>query len=65
MIVEILLGAGGLNMERGAELTMVVEGIHIQKGDLGGGSVPGEVDRIETVELFQESTERVRPIGPE
>ena len=41
------------------------EDIDIQKGDMGGGSVPGEVDRIVTVELFQESNEGVRPMEPE
>ena len=39
--------------------------IDVQKIDMGGGSVPGEVDRIPTVELFKESSEAVRPIGPE
>ena len=37
----------------------------IQEGDMGGGSVPGEVDRIVTVELFQESSQGVMPMGPE
>ena len=31
----------------------------------GKGDVPGEVDRILTIELFKESSEGVRPIGPE
>ena len=57
MIVEILLGVGGFNMDRGAELTMVDVSIDIQKGHMGGESVPGEMDRIATVELFQESSE--------
>ena len=39
--------------------------IDVQKGDVEGGSVPSKVDRIETVELFQESSEGVRPMGPE
>ena len=52
-------------MDKVVELSMVNANIDVQKGDMGEGSVPGEVDRIETVELFQESTERVRPIGPE
>ena len=50
--MERLLGVGGLNMDRGAELAMVNVDIDIQKGDMRGGSVPGEVDRIATVELF-------------
>ena len=65
MIVEILLGVGGFNMDRGVELAMVDADIDIQKGDVGGGSVPGELDRIAAVELFQESSEGVRPMGPE
>ena len=65
MIVEIMLGIGGFNMYRGAELTMVNADFNVHKGDVGGGSVPGEVDRIASVELFQESSEGVRPMGPE
>ena len=65
MIVEILLEVGGFNMNRGTELTMVDVDIDIQKGDAGGGSVPGEMDRIVTVELFQESSEGVKTMGPE
>ena len=30
-----------------------------------GGGAPGEVDGIATVELFQESSEGVRPMRPE
>ena len=51
VIVEILLGVGGFNMDRGAELTRVDADIDVQKGDMGEGSVPGEMDRIETVGL--------------
>ena len=65
MVVEILLGVGGFNMDKGAELTMIDVDIDIQKGDVGGGSVPSKVDMIATVELFQESSERVMPMGPE
>ena len=65
MIVETLLGVGGFNMDRGAELAMVDEGIDVQKGDMGGGSVPGEVERIVAIELLQESSEGIRPVGPE
>ena len=60
-----IVGIGGFNVDRGAELTMVNADIDIHKGDVGGGSVPGEVDRIASVELFQESSEGVRPMGPE
>ena len=65
MIVEILLEVGGFNMDRGAELAMVDEDIDVQKGDVGRGSVPDEVDSIATIELFHESSEGVRPMGPE
>ena len=37
MIVEILLGVGGFNMDRGAELTMVNADIDVQRGNVGGG----------------------------
>ena len=37
MIVEILLGVGGFNMDRGAELPMVNADIDVQKYDMGGG----------------------------
>ena len=63
MIVEILLGVGGFIMDRGVELTMVDADIDVQNGVVGEGSVPGEMDRIATVELFQESSEGVRPWG--
>ena len=52
-------------MDRDEELTLVDADIDIQKGDVGGESVPDEMERIATVELFQESSEGVRPMGPE
>ena len=51
MIVEILLGVGGFNMDRGVELTMVDADIDIQKNEVGGGRVPGEMNRMFTVEV--------------
>ena len=65
LIVEILLGVGGFNIDRGVELAIVNADIDAHKGDVGGGSVSGVVDRIVTVELFQESSEGVRPMGPQ
>ena len=65
LVVEILLGISGFNMGRGTVLTMVEADIYIQKSDMGGGSVLGEMDWIATVKLFKESSERVRPMGPE
>ena len=46
MVVEILLGVGGIDVDKGAEITMVNTDIDVQKRDMGGGSVPGEVDGI-------------------
>ena len=57
MVVEVLLGVGGFDVDRGAEMTM------FQKSDMGGGSVPGEVDGIPNVELFKEISEGARPMG--
>ena len=65
MVVVVLLGVGGFDVDRGAEMTVVNMEIDIQKSDMGGGSVPGEVDGILTVELFKEISEGVRPMGPE
>ena len=50
-----IVGSGGFDVDRGAEMTMVDMDINVQKSDMGGGSVPGKVDRILTVELFKES----------
>ena len=52
MVVEVLLGVGGFDVDRGAEMNMFNTDIDVQKSDMGGGSVPGEVDGILTVELF-------------
>ena len=50
---------GEFNVDEGVELTLVNMNIDIQEGDMGLGGVPGEVDRIETVELFEEGDEGV------
>ena len=65
LIVEIFLGIGGFNTDRGAELTMVDPGIDIQKNDVGGGSVPGKEDGTVTVELFKGNSEAVSLMGPD
>ena len=65
MVVEVLLGVGGFDVDRGAEMTIFNTDIDVQKSDMGGGSVPGEVDGILTVQLFKEISEGVRPMGPE
>ena len=45
MVVEVLLGVGGFDVDRGAEMTMFNTDIDVQKSDMGGGSVPGEVEQ--------------------
>ena len=65
IVVEVLLGVRGFDVDRGAEMTVVNTDIDIQKNDMGGESVPGEVDWIPIVELFKESSDGVRPMGPE
>ena len=65
MVMEVLLGVDEFNVDRGEEMTIVDTDINIQKSEMGVGSVPGEVDGILTVELFKESNEGVRPMGPE
>ena len=63
-------GSGGIvrswrfDVDRGTEMTVVNMYNDVQKSDMGGGSVPGEMDGIPTVELFKESSEGVRPTGP-
>ena len=64
MVVEVLLGVDGFNVDRGAEMTVVNADIEVQKSDMGGGIVSGEVDGIVTVELFKESSMGVRPMEP-
>ena len=53
MVMEVLLGVGGFDVNRGAGMTMFNTDIDVQKSDMGGGSVPG----IVTVELFKEISE--------
>ena len=65
MVVEVLLGVGRFDVDRGAEMTIFNTDIDVQKGDMGRGGVPGEVDGILTVELFQEVSKGVGSMGPE
>ena len=65
MVVEVLLEVGGFDVDRDAEMAMFNTDIDVQKSDMGGGSVPGEVDRILTIELFKETSLGVEPMGPE
>ena len=64
LVVEVLLGVGRFDVDRSAEMTMFNTDIDVQKSDMGGGSMPGEVDGILTVELFKEMGEGVGPMGP-
>ena len=52
-------------MDGGAELTLVYVNINIQESDMGLGGIPGEVDRIATVEPFKEGDEGVWTMWPE
>ena len=61
VVMEILLMVGGFDVDGGAELTLV----DIQEGDMGLGGVPGEVDRIATVEPFEVGDEGVWTMWPE
>ena len=54
MVVEVLLGVGGFDLDRGVEMTIFNMDIDVQNSNMGGGSVPVEVDGIPTVELFKE-----------
>ena len=65
MVLEVLLGVGRFDVDRGAEMAIFNTDVDVQKGDMGGGSVPGEVDGILTVELFKEISEGVGPMEPE
>ena len=46
------------------ELTLVDVNIDIKEGDMGLGDVPGEVDRIATVEPFKEGDKGVWTMWP-
>ena len=37
MVVEVLLGIGGFEVDRGAEMTVVDVDINVQKSDVGEG----------------------------
>ena len=65
VVVEVLLRVGGFDVDKGAEVTIFNTNIYVQKSDMGGGSVPGDVDRIPNVELFKEISEGIGPMEPE
>ena len=59
MVVQILLMVGWFDVDGSAELTLLDVNIDIQEGDMGLGGVPGEVDRVATVEPFKEGGEGI------
>ena len=60
---EVLLEVGGFGVDRGVEMTMIQAYMNVQKSDLGGGDVPGELDGIAAVEVFKELGEELGPWG--
>ena len=65
VVMQILLMVGVFDVDRGAELTLVNANTDIQVGDMGLGGVPGEVDRIGTIEPLKEGDEGVWTMWPE
>ena len=63
VVMQILLMVGGFDVDGGAELTLIDVNIDIQESDMGPGGVPGEVDRIATVDSDR-SRKVVRESGP-
>ena len=57
--MQILLMVGGFDVDGDAELTLVDVNIDIQEGNVGLGGVPGEVDRMATVQPLKEGDEGV------
>ena len=51
-------------MERGVELIVVNADIDVQKSNVGGGSVLGQMDGIVNVEPFKKNSEGVSLMGP-
>ena len=65
LVVEVLLGVDRFDVDRGAEMAIFDVDIDVEKGDMGRGGVPGEVNGILTIELFQEISKGVGSMGPE
>ena len=65
VVMQVLLMVSGFDVDGGAELTLVDVNIDIQESDMGPGGVPGDVDRIATVEPFKEGDEGVGTMWPE
>ena len=65
VVMQILLIVGGFDVDVSAELTLLDVNIDIQEGDMGLGGVPGEVERIATVQPFKEGDEGFWTMWPE
>ena len=65
VVMQILLMVDWFDVDGSAELTLLDVDIDIQEGDMGLGGVPGEVDRIATVEPFKEGGEGIWTMWPE
>ena len=65
VVVQILLMVGWFDVDGSVQSTLLDVYIDIQEGDMGLGGVPGEVDRIATVELFKEGGEEIWTMWPE
>ena len=51
LVVEVLLGVGRFDVDRCAEMAIFDADIDVEKGDMGRGGVPGEVDGIPNPDL--------------
>ena len=63
VVLQILLMVDGFDVDGSAELTLLDVNIDIQEGDMGLGGVPGDVDRIATVEPLKEGDRESGPCG--
>ena len=61
--MEILLEVGSFDVDGGVEMTLIQVYIDVQKHDLGGGSVPSELDGVPAFEAFKELGSGVRVMG--
>ena len=65
VVVQILPMVGWFDADGSAELTLLDVDIDFQEGDMGLGGVPGEVERIATIEPFKEGGEGIWTMWPE
>ena len=62
--MEVLLEVGGFDIDGGVETTLTQAYIDVQKCDVGGRGVPGELDGIAAVEAFKDVGEGVGAMRP-